>query len=85
MKKISIKFDEVWQNAEKFNKESRTERFHRIFQQRNKYVIFGIYDSVTKKYAIFDSINLAGNFRYDNNVVPQEVRDMENMVRAAVK
>jgi hypothetical protein len=40
---------------------------------------------VTKKYALFDSINLTGNFRYDNHSIPAEVRDMERMVTAAVK
>lgn len=85
MRKIIQKFEEVWQNAEKFNKEKRTERFCRIFDQRKKYVTFGLYDTVTKKYALFDSINLTGNFRYDNHTIPGEVRDMERMVTAASK
>lgn len=83
MRKIIQKFEEVWQSAEKFNKQNRTERFYRIFDQQKKYVTFGLYDSETKKYALFDSINLTGNFRYDNHTIPAEVHDMARMVSNA--
>jgi hypothetical protein len=85
MKKIALKFEEIWKKAETFNKEQKTERFYKMQDQRKKYMTFGIYDSVTKKYALFDSINLTGNFRYDNNVIPEEVWDMYNMVSKAKK
>lgn len=85
MRKIIQKFEEVWQNAEKFNRVNRTDRFCRIFDQQRKYVTFGLYDTVTKKYALFDTINLTGNFRYDNHTIPAEVRDMERMVNTATR
>lgn len=85
MRKITQKFDEIWQKADKFNKSNRTERFFKIQEQRKKYLTLGIYDSLTKKFALFDTINLTGNFRYDNNVIPPEVLDMENIVSSAKK
>jgi hypothetical protein len=43
----------------------------------------GLYDSVTKKYVLFDTINLTGNFRYNNNILPNEFAEMENMIKRA--
>ena len=83
MKKIAQKFDEVCAKAEAYNKENRTDRFYKIYEQRKRFVTMGLYDSVTKKYALFDTVNLTGNFRYDNNSVPPELYDMEGLVEAA--
>jgi hypothetical protein len=83
MRIIIQKFEEIWQRAERFNKERRTERFFKIYEQRKKYLTIGLYDSQTKKYALFDTVNLTGNFRYDNNVVPEEVLDMGKIVARA--
>lgn len=85
MSKFIKKFEEVWENAEKFNSENRTERFFKLFEQRKKFVTVGLYDSVTKKYALFDSVNLVGNFRYNNNSIPNELFEMERMVSNASK
>jgi hypothetical protein len=85
MYKLTKKFDEVCDAAEHFNNTNRTDRFHRIFEQRKKYFTVGLYDAVTKKHVLFDSINLVGNFRYNNNMVPSELFEMEQMVASATK
>lgn len=79
----SKKFDEICASAEKYNKEHRTDRFLRMFDQSRKFVSMGLYDSVTKKYVLFDTINLTGNFRYNNNILPSEFTEMENMIKRA--
>ncbi len=81
--RLSKKFDEICASAEKYNKENRTDRFLRMFDQSKKFVSMGLYDSVTKKYVVFDTINLTGNFRYSNNVLPNELIEMENMIKRA--
>lgn len=85
MSKFLKKFEEICANADKFNTEHKTDRFHKIFEQRKKFVTVGLYDSVTKKYALFDSVNLVGNFRYNNNSIPNELFEMDRMVTSASK
>ena len=83
MRKIAQKFDEICAKAEAFNKEIQIDRFYKIYELRKRFVTMGMYDSVSKKYALFDTINLTGNFRYDNHTVPQELYDMERLVKRA--
>jgi|LauGreDrversion4_2_1035121.scaffolds.fasta_scaffold58756_2 hypothetical protein len=83
MNKMMRKFDEICESADRFNAEKRTERFFKLFEQRKKYVTVGLYDSVTKKHVLFDSINLVGNFRYNNNGIPGELFEMERMITSA--
>ena len=94
--KIVDSFDKIWAKAEKRNAEigavsgydaTLNPRFHRIFEKRapasdkgSRYLVMGIYDSVTKKYALFDSINLSGNFRYNNRAEPPEFKQMLKMI-----
>ena len=85
MNKMMRKFEEVCESADRFNSENRTERFFKLFDQRKKYVTVGLYDSVTKKHVLFDSINLVGNFRYNSNGVPAELFEMERMITSASK
>jgi hypothetical protein len=85
MSKFIRKFEEIWENADKFNSLNKTDRFFKLFEQRKKFITVGLYDSVTKKYALFDSVNLVGNFRYNNNSVPPELFDMDRMVSNANK
>lgn len=80
MRKLAKIFDEIWASAEKRNA-SEGERFHRIYQQNKRYFTFGIYDGLTKKYCMFDTINLSGNFRYNNQAVPPEFAEMSQMVK----
>ena len=49
-------------------------------QQNKRYVTMGIYDSFTKKYATFDTINLVGNFRYSPQHIPAELHEMDRIV-----
>ncbi len=82
MRKIVKSFDQVWAKAETFNKRNG-DRFVRCFDSRGKYLSFGIYDKVNKKYCLFDTINLTGNFRYNASEVVAELVEMEKMVASA--
>ena len=82
MRKIVKSFDLIWSKAEAFNRR-RGERFVRCFDSRGKYLSFGIYDKVNKKYALFDTINLTGNYRYNASSTIPELVEMEKMVSNA--
>jgi len=60
MFKLNREFDQLWSQAVKINEKQGHHRFHRIFQQSKRFVTVGLYDSVTKQYALFDSVNFAG-------------------------
>jgi hypothetical protein len=81
MRKLSKLFDEIWASAEQRNEREGGQRFFRIYQQNKRYITVGIYDGLTKKYCMFDTINLSGNFRYNSRVVPPEFDEMARMVR----
>lgn len=81
MKKINKKFDEIWRKAEQRNSKEGN-RFHKIYEQNKRYITFGVYDSVTKKYSLFNTINFIGNFRYNTHTVPSEFNYMEEIVSA---
>ena len=83
MCKLNREFDLLWSKAVKVNEQSSGQRFHRIFHQSKRFVTVGLYDSVTKQYALFDTVNFAGNFRYDKNIKPDEFSVMEKMVQKA--
>ena len=75
MRKIVKSFDQVWAKAETFNKRNG-DRFVRCFDSRGKYLSFGIYDKVKKKYCLFYTINLTGNFRYNASDLVAELQAM---------
>lgn len=81
MRKLIKLFDDIWASAEKRNEREGFQRFFRIYQQNKRYVTIGIYDGLTKKYCMFDTINFSGNFRYNSQVVPPEFREMSKMVK----
>lgn len=81
MRKITKRFEEIWSLAESRNKSEGRHRFHQINSNVRKYTVYGIYDSVTKKYCLFDTINLIGNFRYNHKEIPEEFSEMERMIR----
>jgi hypothetical protein len=81
MRKLASTFDEIWEKAEQRNK-AEGGRFYRIFEQKRRYVTYGVYDSVSKKYVLFNTINLVGNFRYDSRFVPPEFNEMNELVNS---
>lgn len=82
MRKIIKRFEEICSLAEARNKEEGRHRFIQMTNvDDNKYMSMGIYDSVKKKYCLFDTINLAGNFRYSHKVMPEEFTEMERMIK----
>jgi hypothetical protein len=83
MFKLTREFDSIWADAQKVNEKSEGQRFYKIFQQTKRFVTIGLYDSVTKQYELFDTVNFAGNFRYDKNEKPVELVTMANMVKNA--
>lgn len=83
MRKIIKVFEDIWARAESRNKAEGRHRFHQInsASTNRKFVTLGIYDSVTKKYCVFDTINLVGNFRYNHKEIPREFFEMEDIVK----
>lgn len=79
MRKIARKFEEIWAKAEERNGQYG-QRYFKCYNQYKRYVSMGIYDSETKKYVLFDTINLAGNFRYNSKEVPAEFNEMEKLI-----
>lgn len=90
-------FDKIWAAAEQRNAElgpvfghdpKTGSRFHRILDRSSsegkngRYITMGIYDSVKNKYVLFNTINLSGNFRYNNNSVPAEFNEMKRLVES---
>jgi len=80
MFKLTKEFEVLTKKANGLNKRLGMNRFHTIFQTNKRFVTVGVYDSVTKKYELFDSINFAGNYRYNKNVKPPEFARMERML-----
>lgn len=83
MRRLAKRFGEICTLVEKFNAEKRQNRFQKMYNQDKRFVSFGIYDTVTKQYVLFDTVNLTGNFRYSNNTAPPELDEMENLIRKA--
>ena len=42
-----------------------------------------LYDYVTKKHVVFDTIMFSGHYQYDKSVVPAEFAEMENLLTNA--
>ena len=81
MFKLNKEFDNIWEKAENSNAAYKKPRFLKIFQQTKRFVTVGIYDSQTFRYELFDSINFAGNFRYNKNRRPPEFDRMEDLIK----
>ena len=79
MRRLTKKFKEIWAVAEERNKHD-SNRFFQIFETRKGFTEMGIYDYKTKKFVIFNTINLVGNFRFDGVDIPAEFSEMENLV-----
>lgn len=79
MRKIAKRFDDIWARAERYNRDNGN-RYIKIYEHRKRYVTMGIYDSKTKRYELFDTINLSGNFRYSPKEVPVEFDYMESLI-----
>lgn len=79
MRRLTKKFKEIWAVAEERNKHD-SNRFIQIYETKRGFTEMGIYDYKTKKFVIFNTVNLVGNFRYDSAEMPQEFSEMENLV-----
>lgn len=79
MRKIEKQFESIWSRAESYNKAKGT-RFFKLYDTYKRYITMGIYDSVTKRWVTFDTINLVGNYRYDPRTIPPELEEMSRMV-----
>ena len=78
MRHLSNVFNDIWAHAEERNRNGAS--FFKIYESKKRYVTFGIYDAKAKKYCLFNTINLVGNFRYNSKVVPPEFAEMRNLV-----
>jgi hypothetical protein len=83
MFKLNKEFEQISNLATTVNSRLNKPRFHTIFHQNKRFVTVGLYDALTKQYELFDSINFAGNYRYDKNVKPVEFFRMESMLKSA--
>tara|TARA_B100001057_G_C22797032_1_gene930046 strand:- start:1071 stop:1325 length:255 start_codon:yes stop_codon:yes gene_type:complete len=84
MYNIQKEFDKIWSRAREANKAAGMDRFRKIEEARgSKFKVFGIYDTKSHKYVTFDSVNFAGNFRYDKNAKPKELREMDSLISNA--
>ena len=81
MRKLSTAFDNIWARAEERNNQLGQQRFYRIFEKKNRYYTFGIYDYKTKDWCLFNTINLVGNYRYNIDELPPEFAEMEKLVK----
>ena len=81
MRKLASVFDKIRARAEERNNELGNQRFYRIFEKKNRYYTYGLYDGLTKKWCTFCTINLVGNYRYNIEVLPPEFSEMEQMVK----
>lgn len=84
-------YNTIWQKAQARN-EAEGERFFQIYESmdgiddpRKKYMVFGIYDSLTHKYATFDTIELVANFRRKGRSHIAEIKEMRDIVSARSK
>lgn len=85
MKKIARTFENIWKDAQAINATTTRikQRFFKIYSVKGKNVQLGLYDAITKRWTIFDSINLSGNYRYvDREQIP-EITEMKAMIRLA--
>lgn len=82
MRKLEKQFEDIWAKAEEANKRQPGQRFFKMLDVKRKYPVMGIFDSDTKRYVLFDSINLVGNFRYNSKETPPEFVEMLEMVSA---
>jgi hypothetical protein len=80
MFKIKNEFDRICVLADVANKKLNFKRFHTMSATKQKYAQFGIYDSVDKKFVLFDTIYFAGHYGYDKHVKPQEFVEMEKLI-----
>ena len=78
MRHLSNVFNDIWAHPEERNRNGAS--FFKIYESKKRYVTFGIYDAKAKKYCLFNTINLVGNFRYNSKVVPPEFAEMRKMV-----
>jgi hypothetical protein len=83
MKTILKTFEAIWKDAAAANVRAPKQRFFKIFSSKKKFVTIGLYDNVTKKWSTFESINLSGNYRYNNRGRIPEMDEMREMVEAA--
>jgi hypothetical protein len=84
MRKALKAFSAIDKRIIERNKELRRQRFFKCqdTDDNGRIISFGVYDGDTKKYVVFETINFSGNFRYDAQTVPAEVREMEQLIEA---
>lgn len=90
MRNVIEYFDNICKNAEKANRKlagsdqstGYGNRFHKmVSKKKNRFESIGIYDSFTKKYVLFEMVNLVGQ----KDKIPQEFKDMEMLIKNAFR
>lgn len=85
MFKIKNEFDRICVLADTANQKLRSKRFLPMSNTNRKYASYGVYDNVTKRYVLFDTIMFAGHYNYNKNRKPPEFDEMEQLIRQATQ
>lgn len=84
MFKIKQEFDRLGALAESANGKLRSKRFHMMSHHYRKYGTYGIYDSETKQYILFDTIMFAGHYAYNKHNKPKEFVEIEELIKSVL-
>lgn len=80
MFKIKNEFGRIAVLADVANEQQKRKRFIASESSKQKYPTYCLYDTVTKKYVVFDSIMFAGHYAYNKNTTPRELEEMEQLI-----
>ncbi len=83
MFKIKNEFDRLGLLADAVNKKINNKRFIMSQSANKRYMSYCLYDYVSKKHVVFNTIMFSGHYRYNKNAVPAEFAEMEKMLRNA--
>ena len=84
MFKIKNEFDRICVLASSANNSLNMKRFLPMSNTNRKYASYGVYDSVTKKYVLFDTIMFSGHYNYNKKTKPPEFDEMEALIKSAI-
>ena len=85
MFKIKNEFGRIAVMADVANDNLKFKRFIATESTKQKYPTYCLYDTVTKKYVVFDSIMFAVHYNYDKKTAPKELVEMETLIRNGSK
>ena len=85
MFRIKNDFDRICVLADSANNSLNRKRFITMSNSHRKYATYGVYDTVSKRYVLFDTIMFSGHYKYNKNTRPPEFNEMEQLIKQAVR